>query len=491
MQRLLTCILFVITASLTANNITVSNTVLTLNTPTNNDYTVSFDVAWENSWNLDTGPENHDAAWVFVKYRVNGGDWRHMPITSMGATPFPSYIDILDNTGVMISNGFRGNFAQVNYQNVELIWSPSSPPWNPQDIIDIKVFAIEMVYVPEGSFYVGDGTDNFAEFYEGGTSLSPFQITSEGEITIGNTVGSLNYIPNLNSSGDGLGPIPATFPKGYDGFYCMKYELSQGQYVEFFNTLPAAVRDDFDPTRTQTGKLGKGTDDELNRNGCSYTGGDLSTTLPNVPMNYVNQVQSLAYLDWAGLRPITELEFEKAARGPVFPIPDDHPWGNISSSNTANFLYADRGTASARITNLPTNIGNMINDLDRNEVNGPHRCGILAASAVNSTRQESGGSYYGIMEMAGNLWERVVTVGTPLGRTYVGNHGDGTLATDGTANVQGWPDGTQPAFGIRAGAYVSAAERCTISSRRNAAGNRNRADHDYHIFRGIRTYNVN
>lgn len=55
-----------------ANNITVSNITLeNLNTP--NWVQVEFDLSWENSWRLSAGPSNWDAAWVFMKYRVNSG----------------------------------------------------------------------------------------------------------------------------------------------------------------------------------------------------------------------------------------------------------------------------------------------------------------------------------------------------------------------------------------------------------------------------------
>src|SRR5690606_34108325 len=34
-----------------------------------------------------------------------------------------------------------------------------------------------------------------------------------------------------------------------------------------------------------------------------------------------------AYVDWAGLRPFTEMEYEKACRGPILPQARDYPWG--------------------------------------------------------------------------------------------------------------------------------------------------------------------
>jgi hypothetical protein len=221
---------------------------------------------------------------------------------------------------------------------------------------------------------------------------------------------------------------------------------------------------------------------------------DISTTHPAIPVNYVNQVQALAYLDWAGLRPWTELEFEKVGRGTEDPVDGAYAHGTNTVDRTLPTV-TNKGATNSRITNQAADVGHFVHAIPRNnESNGPLRCGITAASATNFTRLETGGSYYGIMEQSGNLWERIVTVGQPRGRAFEGNHGDGTLATDGTHNVSGWPAGSEEAFGIKGCAYVSGGGsnqartiRCSVSARRNAAGNRNKGDHDYALFRGVRS----
>jgi hypothetical protein len=43
------------------------------------------------------------------------------------------------------------------------------------------------------------------------------------------------------------------------------------------------------------------------------------------------------------------------------------------------------------------------------------------------------------MEMSGNPWERAVSLGNVVGRSYKGVHGDGNLFRDGNANVDFWP----------------------------------------------------
>jgi hypothetical protein len=82
---------------------------------------------------------------------------------------------------------------------------------------------------------------------------------------------------------------------------------------------------------------------------------------------------------------------------------------------------------------------------------GPLRAGIFATAT--SSRAASGASYWGIMEMSGNLAEGVVGVGTSSGRTFTGLHGDGTLSAAGEANVANWPRGS--GLFLRGGWYDS------------------------------------
>lgn len=44
---------------------------------TTDDYTLmQFDLSWENSWRTSPAPNNWDTAWVFVKYRLDNGEWQ-------------------------------------------------------------------------------------------------------------------------------------------------------------------------------------------------------------------------------------------------------------------------------------------------------------------------------------------------------------------------------------------------------------------------------
>lgn len=58
-------------------------------------------------------------------------------------------------------------------------------------------------------------------------------------------------------------------------------------------------------------------------------------------------------------------------------------------------------------------MGNANYNTTNGSPSGPKRCGIFAASALLNNREETGGSYYGIMELTGNVYERAITVGNP------------------------------------------------------------------------------
>ena len=62
---------------------------------------VSFDVRWPDSWRNPSRPtwvaaeDNWDAAWVFLKYRVDGGAWRHATLAGSGhVAPSGAVVDV-------------------------------------------------------------------------------------------------------------------------------------------------------------------------------------------------------------------------------------------------------------------------------------------------------------------------------------------------------------------------------------------------------------
>ena len=447
-----------------ANNITVSNISLeNLNEP---DWVqVEFDLSWENSWRLSAGPSNWDAAWVFIKYRVNSGDWQHAQLSQTDfVAASGSTVDITtDGVGAFVYRDSDGS-GDLNLQNMRLRWDYGSI--DPNDIIDIQVFALEMVNVPEGPFSIGSPGSEVGKFYSWITT-NPYRVESENAITVSGGLGNLFYSTAVGGSrpGDQLGPIPAEFPKGFNAYYCMKYEMTQGQYVAFFNTLTSAQKIENDVT----GVNGKGQDTELNRNGISWEEGSASatTTSPDIPLNYVRNITLYAYLDWSGLRPITELEYEKACRGPIAPKADELAWGSANIA-AATYTLINQAQPNELVTNPEVGTGNAYYGLTNGTPTGPKRVGILAASAINKTREETGGSYYGIMELTGNLYERCITVGNPEGRAFTATHGDGAISAAGIANVNSWPiDNT--GIGYRGGSFFNGVNFIRVSDRYDAA----------------------
>ena len=105
----------------------------------------------------------------------------------------------------------------------------------------------------------------------------------------------------------------------------MKYEVSQGQFVAFLNTLTASQQ----VTYQAAGWSG--------RNTIVFAGPIASTTTPDRAMLAASSDDLLAYMDWAGLRPMTGFEFEKACRGPST-FPNEYAWGTASVNATAYTL---------------------------------------------------------------------------------------------------------------------------------------------------------
>ena len=479
------------------NHIYVNDVLLTGQDQTTGSVMVEFDISWQNSWRISTGPANWDAAWVFIKFRANGGVWQHATLNYVdGTAANDGHTQVLNSTintspdgkGVFIyrSADFIGN---VIYPNTQLRWNYSADGVNASDLLEVRVYAIEMVYVPQGAFELGSGGAENSHFFKYqliSTSQPPYPILNENQITVGPTLGDLYYQNSSGQAGDQSGPIPATFPKGFNGFYCMKYECSQEQWVEFFNTLTPAQQTVHDITDASH----KGSDSEVMRNTISFTTGQATVAIPDRACNFITNSDYLAYLDWAALRPMTELEYEKACRGTLAAVADEYPWGNTNLAINSYILWDDQ-FSHAFIRNLPIQTGNAFYQITTGGILGPLRCGIVSGSLFNSpgalyTREETGGSFYGVMELAGNLSERCVNVGSPEGRAYTGLHGDGALNIFGWADVPNWP--VNAGLGSRGGGWNDIAARMAVSSRYSAGENLSSAGIAVGI-RGVRTAN--
>lgn len=406
-----------------ANQIIVNNVSLENFNESEGWVQIKCNISWQNSWRIDTGPSNWDAAWLFAKYRANGGPWSHVTLTAIHSE-LPDASNTLnvsnDNKGAFVYRATVSNGTNI-INNLKLGWNLNTDDIDINDTIEVKVFAIEMVYVPEGSYYIGNALSSISPEVD---DFNSQLITSEDEITV-------SYGTDSSSSGDGIGLLPADYPKGFKGFYCMKYEISEQQYIEWFNSLDPGFQT---ISNDITGAVGKNSDAEVNGNTIAWTGlGNNATTLaPDRACNYLSKGQFFSYLRWAGLRPMTELEYEKASRGPGVPVSGVYAWGSTNLSNLAYTILA-QGIMTESVGIMPAvNEGRAAYNITTVNVPRPYRCGIFSNSAANTngTRENAGASYYGIMELSGNVAERVVSVGSSSDRTF-------TAAFNATIGING------------------------------------------------------
>lgn len=439
-----------------ANNLKLSEVQLV------DEQSISFQVSWENSWNLNSAPGNHDAIWIFAKLKQGNGDWEpvHFENSNAGHLSLaPDQIEIApvdDGLGVFLIPSMTGSGNVLASQITLQLNAPLT-----DGEYALEIFGIEMVWIPSGPFWVGDSTSNFNLGY--GNSNSAWMVQDESEIALGPEPG----FTGGNSIFPPDGEIPSPYPKGTEGFYCMKYELSQGQYVDFLNHLTSSQQ----ISRTIPGPSGDPGTHALSiglayRNGIRLynpaTAGQAATfgcdlaqdgtfnseeDGQNRACNFLNWGDLLAYLDWAGLSPMTEFEFEKACRGPEASIDNEFAWGTAEIMDANTPLQDGTPTeAVAEVPIAPAGLGSHGYDGPQ----GPLRCGF--AAHASSTRLESGASYYGLMEMSGNLWELCVNIG-PQGITFDGSIGDGRLDSDGNADQTGWP--VSAGGGYRGGGWNS------------------------------------
>jgi formylglycine-generating enzyme required for sulfatase activity len=468
-----------------ANHIVVGTPTLTGLNLTDDYVLVQFDLSWDNSFRDDV---NWDAAWVFVKYKQTGGDWHHAFLnTTAGNHTIPAgYTCSVGETdgngmGVFIYRSANGS-GNTNLASVQLRWEYGANGVADGATVTVKVFAIEMVYVPQGAFYVGDADNDQINCFHDGDDAGPYYISSESAITVGTGDGQLYYDQDYAAyAGDRSGPIPAAFPKGYAAFYCMKYEISQEQYADFLNTL----------TTTQDGTRFP------NYGSFRYTiggsSGSRSAGVEDRACNWLSWMDGAAYADWAGLRPMTELEFEKVCRGTQTVVDDEYAWGANTIVADASLTISGSEDGTETITTDVFNgaccYGNNTHS-GGDGGQGPLRCGIFATNS--STRAEAGASYYGIMELSGNLWERPVTVGNTTGRGFTGTHGDGALSTNGNATNSDWPGYSggevtgATGTGFRGGSWFTDAFVARVSDRAMAGGG-DTARTSYYGFRGVRS----
>ncbi len=488
--RPLACLVFFVCALFVArlgwcSDISVSNISLGAPNLQSGNASISFNVSWTHSWRTSSPPNNWDAAWVFLKYRVNGGAFAHVRLNESGHsvpsnaaitvgladTSLPFNVSTNPGVGAFIFRRDAGS-GPFTASGVSLSWNYAAHGISPTDSVDIEVFAIEMVYVPQGPFYAGDHATSTASLRQGSSDSDPWFIDREDSFSTTNSPGNgagsglmeRIYYHSTTTNADTEGQayaVPTAFPKGFAPFYVMKGHISQAQWVRFFNTLTPAQRAARDSTADKGDSL-------TFRNNVSRTSAD--ATLPTQPggatyasvgMSYLSWGDVAAFLDWAGLRPMSELEFEKAARGPLTPIAGEYAWGTTTS--VQGTVISNGGLSTERAEG-----GANITYGDHAGIQGPLRSGSFG-TGVNS-RQDAGAGYYGAMDLSGTLWDRAVTVGNPAGRSFVGaRHGDGQLTAGGDANATSWPLTSGDGAGYRGGSWYDPVASARVSDREGAA----------------------
>lgn len=319
-------------------------------------------------------------------------------------------------------------------------------------------------------------------------------------ITFNNTLG-------LNIKDGALtGTLDVNYAVGFEGFYAMKYEMSQRQYVDFLNKLT------IDEQKLRT--IGEALSD-LQMGDYVYGSGNHKTPVcrngivvgalqdnryafacnlnsagdnnlynqaddgMDIACNFLSPRDMVAYAAWSGLRPLSELEYEKMGHQtidsvsgivPTFPI-KGYAWGNASAKLPSGNSFSNAGKESERLSSANINAGGI--------VAGPTRVGSFTSGSGEGPHI-TGASYYGVMELSGNLAEiyyrsepgKVILHQSLLshGKGYLTN---GDMPTDLNAY---WGD---PAIGnstygesliLRGGSFAGIAERARFADRGETNG---------------------
>ncbi|NBV14039.1 MAG: PKD domain-containing protein [Sphingobacteriia bacterium] len=479
-------IMFCLNPIVFGNGLVISNTALTGQNTTSQTWQVRFNLTWENSWRDNV---NNDAVWVFCKWSTTTGVWNHATLNVSGfstGTGTPLSIQVsCDRKGAMISRRDFGS-GTLNSTTVELQWAYGTDGVSNGATPLLTIYGIEMVYIPGGPFTIGDGNG-----VNSSSSNSLYAVSQHLPYTIDDrmspVISSSNFVNasgspvnflridgdnglDLNCDGNIVtGQDSAMYPTGYLPFYIMKYEITQGQYCDFLNTLTYTQQSSRVQNSTNTpGQYAwDGLTAPTNRQTILVQTAGVNSTTPRVystarpdrACNYLNAMDGMAYTDWAALRPLTELEFEKACRGPLPPVLNDRPWGNTnySCNSGATIVGNENGTES--VTGLGLGYANpAVSQGDGGT--GPVRVGILANNST-STRSATGNTFYGVCNMGDNLNEYYISLNHVAGRSFRGDHGNGILVSAGHADVSNWPGASANSSNTTANSFSNTGSTAT------------------------------
>lgn len=464
---------------------------------------IQCDVSWDNAWKNDV---NSDGVWVFAKFLSPEGTWRRVTLKSASGSQY-TYADCAPNrfsrgddpnAGMLVPDEKKGFFlfrlkgsGSVAAKNVRFAWDYVKDGLTPEQVMKapVRVFGYEMVYIPKDKHYVGDpkgpdGPDNALYTYP---NKGAYLIGSEEPILVDKQDGALFCDQdNPRSRDDTPFTIPKSFPKGFRPFWIMKYELTSQQFCDFLNTLTrkqqqSMVEADISGDEIKNYYVKTNSEEEHLRNAvvCAKKGNGTAepmkfyTYAPARAVNFMSWANIAAVGDWSGLRPITELEYEKACRGPGEALLNELAWG-VPMDDVANIGRVetfDGADGSGYEKKVPQKgvvnacFGGGIAPFDVGKKEKPDNPGFegpVSGEVFENLRVEGvperindGASYYGVRNLSGNVWERCVTIGHELGRAFDAKHGDGELDADGYSNAANWPGKDGAGAGNRGGVWSS------------------------------------
>lgn len=437
MKSLYSLLFVLIVGSIQANNMLVQNVTTLGNDAVNKTIQVQFDISWDNSWRDEI---NYDAAWIFMKFKDANGLWQHVQLNQTGFVNGIGTANTVqvtnDKVGCWLYRTGLGT-GTFNSTGMQLQWNYGLAGLTNVTGLEVRVFAVEMVYVPEGEFNCAPRSENTnynlsflntkpelgsQQIGEGSGSKRGQFYAPNGQAAVINSKLTPTLLYSDNGGANSLwlrikgnsgidfnndGVIENNiFPTGYKAFYCPKYEITEQQYSDYLNTL----------TATQISSLA------APLSNFSLSDGQYFSSSPNKAFGYSNVDRFFSLADWLGLRPMTFLEYNKACYGPIKPIylPREYCAGGCNSAGAYPSWGCNQGTD--KLWQSPAAY-NLVE--------------VTSYSTQSSNRCDGAASYYGIVLLTGNSTEPVINL---TSNSFNPIHGDGQInLSNGNANVVGWP----------------------------------------------------